>query len=503
MSNKAKRSEGLLNKIGDKLGMTDAGKAFIIGALDPFHDNPVNLQGYPDGNTSPSIVQIIKQSTTITAPPNLPATGSWDCHIVQWPWLDANTLAPCYPDTSSFTPPQGLGSSPQYAVAVGATPVAACAGGGVWILAVPSGTPTSPISYINSEGNKSLQQLVIPNVYNIGKRRCVGAAFEVYNTSAQLYRGGSVCCYRSPIENSEKGSVISVGLTSGTTITSQQFVKPSVFEGPPATPAAALLLPNSRQWDAENGCYVVGAFSSEEIPAMTNFNTYPIITDHTTPTGIAQCVDPTWNSYSIGTVPGPFWSTRGTFETGMDLSGAYFTGLSSQSTLTLNWNVAIERMPGNEDLDLVVLAKPACERDDVAIRFYSHCVTAIPVGVPVRENGFGDWFKDVVSTASDFIAPVLSAIPHPAAQGIGMAIKGTNAVLNPDRVPRALVPSNARPYADGGYAPTPVSTKTPRQLAAGSAVKNKNAMVREKNALIRAKNEEIRARKALKATKKK
>jgi len=42
--------------------------------------------------------------------------------------------------------------------------------------------------------------------------------------------------------------------------------------------------------------------------------------------------------------------------TQFDMTGALFTGLTPQSTLTINWNIVVERFPSNQDLDLVVLA---------------------------------------------------------------------------------------------------------------------------------------------------
>lgn len=495
MSAKVKRAENLLGRIGDRLGMTDAGKAFVTGALDPFHDNPIDLKGYPDGNTSANIVQVIKQSMTVTAPPTLAVGATWDCHIVQWPWLDSQRCSTLTPDVTELSPAQSAGSAPRGLASIQASGSGAIVLGGLTALAVPSGLPTSPSSYLNNLSTTQVTTLSIPNTYNLGKRRCVGAGFEVYNTTATLYKGGTVCCYRSPVEDSESAAVIEIAAITGSTLNGSFYTKPVMFEGPPATAAAALLLPDSRQWDAEEGCYVVGALNSENIPAKVSFQEYPIILDHTTPTG-ASCVGYIPPSVLVPGTTAVGFTSLPCFMTKLDLSGAYFTGLTSQSVLTINWNIQIERMPSNEDLDLVVLAKPAPERDDVAIRFYSHASNSLPVGVRVKENGFGDWFKEVCSTAADYVAPVLSAIPHPGAQGLGMALKGVNSMVNPDRPPRDVVPDNAR-------VATSRPSATPRQAAASSAVKAKNSLIREKNAVTRAKNAEIKARKALKAEKRK
>jgi len=81
--------------------------------------------------------------------------------------------------------------------------------------------------------------------------------------------------------------------------------------------------------------------------------------------------------------------------------------------------------------DLVVLATPSPEYDPKALEAYSIALQDMPVGVPVAENGIGDWFSGVVNKISNVvgnIAPMaskaLAMIPHPKAQlvskGLGL-----------------------------------------------------------------------------------
>jgi len=497
MTSKVKRSENMLSKLGEQLGMTDAGKSWVTASLDPFHDNPIDSKGYPDGSISKNIVQTIKQSMTITSPPGLATTATWDCHVVQWPW--ANKV----PITAFKDGLNGSGTTPHYGAApygaISVDPIQATFCGGLSAYACPTGHSSAVSDMIaglaaNTASNTSL---VLPNPYRVGKRRIIGIGFEVYNVSAQLYRGGSVTCYRQPVESFDDAQTTTFAVASagvGINIVASKIINMS---SPPANPAAALLMPYSRQWDAEQGCYCVGAFNTAE---LANHNSYPltvVINDPYTIDGShtdnnSYCT-PLANYTTTLTGSQVLYGPGVVDLIQIDQTGAYFTGLTPQSSLLINYTIYLERFPTFDDQDLIVLAKPPPERDDIALKFYSHASDQLPVGVPVKENGLGDWFKDVIGTASDFIAPVLSAIPHPAAQGVGMLIKGTNAVVNRDRVPE-LPPSNARSSAPA---------YTPRQEAAKVAVKNKNVLVRAKNAEIRAKNEEIRARKALKATKKK
>jgi len=103
-----------------------------------------------------------------------------------------------------------------------------------------------------------------------------------------------------------------------------------------------------------------------------------------------------------------------------------------------------------------VLAKPSCRADDAAIEMYSEVIRQMPVGVPQKMNGLGEWFSDAVSAASDFISPVLSAIPHPVAQGASMALKGGAGVL------KKVMGSEVSPGQI--YSPQPQLVRAPKQV---------------------------------------
>lgn len=502
MSSKAKRGEQLLNRIGDRLGMTECGKKWLTIAIDPFHDNPVDLKGLPDGSVGNSIVQFVQQTITVTAPTGI-TTGTWDCHIIDWNFTNNIGFDTGYSTNASNVATANAGNYPQSNL-FAATGSGGFPNGGLQILAGPTGDPLYVQHTIGAGGStRYSQQLTLPANYIAGKHRIIAKGFEVHNTTAQLYRGGSVCCYRSPVPNTDAAVIARLVASSGTGGLGDGPCRMLVMENPPSNLAAALLLRGSKQWGAEEGCYVVSAFHDPKVEVygsdavgiyMTNFTALP--GDVPTPVQLVTHPIP----YTATQWSGSYYNIPAISISEFDISGAYFSGLTPQTTLTLNWNVAIERFPTQAEADLEVLADPAPELDDVALKFYSHAVLSLPVGVPVKENGFGDWFKDVVSTASDFVAPVLSAIPHPAAQGLGMAIKGIDAVANREKypVPRGPTPST---YLNSGQ--EPLTTQQAARQVNNSLIKRRNESVKEKNAVIRAKNEEIRARKALKAVKKK
>lgn len=292
----------------------------------------------------------------------------------------------------------------------------------------------------------------------------------------------------------DSAMVYSMMTTASNVVAGTVACKTLIYEGPPDSIAAALRLPQSKQWGAEAGCYVTSCLHTSNIGTENGEPLGLFLTDNTSTPQQALCSNITFiNPPAIGgSTFVPVIQALKISE--FDLCGAFFTGLTPQTVLTINWNVVVERFPSNDDLDLVVLANPSPELDDIAVKFYSHAIKELPTGVPVAMNGFGDWFKDVVSTASDYIAPVLSAIPHPATQALGMGLKVANAGLNPKTAPQGAA-GMMSPY---------------QSVSAASAVKSvvrqetaaRNANIKAKNALVRAKNEEIRARKAAKGKKK-
>jgi len=215
------------------------------------------------------------------------------------------------------------------------------------------------------------------------------------------------------------------------------FGYPSVLNTntPPALLSEALLLDGSKQWKAKEGCYVVSTLNSDELPAGANSvnpimhksvndttTTYPWLVQiphgggNSAYTQLPFTISPT--SYTISLLS----AGNAQFQS-FNHSGAFFSGLSNTTTLTVNAIYYIERFPSQQDSDLVVLARQSCRDDPIARELYSEIIREMPVGVPQRMNGLGEWFGDAVSSAMDFIAPVASAIPLPFAQTLGAGMK--------------------------------------------------------------------------------
>jgi len=417
------RSERILDSLVGKNGLTEPGKRWLAAAADPFHDLALNCTGYPDQCQSDSVVQLVKLTTTISCPSTI-TTGNWDARVHMYPWL-VNV---------AFTRVinGGTSNAPVFAFTGGQNLFTA---GGLCVDCVASGNPIGPGSAVGPASSS----ITLPPQYYNGQCRVIGQAFEVHNTTSQLYKQGAVCVYKQPAPDMFQSTTYPI---VGGSISSNGVGYPSGLLLPTAPYAQtdALLLSGSKQWEAKDGCYVVGSFHSEVIPLQDTIVTVPIVYQANTPEGSGNYYMPTAGQITNGTSQILFWNDI--FWSQQDAHGAYFTGLSAQTTLTINWNILIERFPSAADADLVVLAKPSPRYDPIALELYSHCMQSMPVGVPVNENGLGDWFMKVIGRARDIVMPALrigSAINPKIgmltgamdALGIGGNAKGGGAQSNP------------------------------------------------------------------------
>lgn len=437
---KVSRGEKIMQRLVGENRLTQTGKDWLIAALDPFHDSQLdNLEGWPDVECGASVVRCVKQSFTVAVPPTGVAVGAnWDAHVLVWP-----TMVP----TELVATQNRLGN-----VALGqplplVAPFAAV--GGVQVIGMPSGTALSILRPAGSN-NSLVGATTLDPIYTKGSGRLIGMGVEVHNTTADLYRQGSLCCYRQ-MADARDPATFTVQNSTGTAYT--QIFSAECIRYPPKTLAEAMLISGSRQWTAEEGCYQTMAFSSEHNPAMAISPAALVVLGSTD-----DDLDAVLNTDGLN-VPRPYTPLAGTGYSAVPgtrvhpihQSGVILTGLSYQTTLTVNVNYFYESFPAQSDPTILVLAKPSCKYDPCALEFYSRIIQELPVGVPVCENGLGDWFLDAASKAAKFIGPALAAMPHPIARGAGMALNylgetGGNYVKNY----AGNVPANSWEQQGGG-----------------------------------------------------
>jgi hypothetical protein len=493
MEARVSRAENLLNKFVNSKQLTPSGADWLVSVLDPFHDTQLKeLQGWPDVETGPSVVRCIKQSFQISRPPSVPVGSNWDCHIVMWPWhTPVNTVLSQDRVDNTFT----LNSTGSVR-ALGGIQAFGLAAGGVLSIA---GSDILATSTINGE-------------YTQGSGRLTAIGFEVTNTTAPLHRQGTAYVYKQ-MQAAEEPYDMSFRDLGHPLATPGTFAEGTAtyttIRTPPRDPGEAMLIPGTRQWAAEDGCYMVGSFHSvENRPVAASFTEPVIVGLSGASTIIDDSETPVTNVSSIRV---PNVKYQGALSALVDIpsqpaikidpvhqSGAIFAGLSDTTTLTFNTIHYYESFPGIADQDILVLATPSAEYDATALNVYSHAVGTMPVGVKVGENGLGDWFVGAIKKLSSFLTPVLSAIPHPMAQSAALASRAVNtgmtnylAAQSPAGSGKALTKKKPKP---GGGAPntgrgnskpilnipTPGSARS-KQLAklSNAALKNKGYTKRQ------------------------
>lgn len=382
-----------LERLAKEEFMSEDGKNWLILATDPFHDQRVIPTGFPDIDTTGSVVQTISKTMTVSNRTGV-ATGTWDAHIILWP-MPISTTARAYVDPIVNSP------SFPFTIADPATDVTPLSYGGCTAQVVQSGTPT----VTNSAATQSVFQMDLGG-YASGTYRVVGMGIEVHDTTAELYKQGAVTVYRIPNPTPLNSSCFTDFIDSGTPALPGP-VKASVglklLGTPPTTSLEAKLIPDSKQWEAKKGCYAVGTLSTVDNPQIVLKNEMIGFPDYNG--GILFST----SHVSITANTNTYVSALQNNMLPFNLTGVYFSGLHPSFSLTVNVVWYVEKFPTLNDQQLLVLAKPSPAFDQMALDIYSGTMSRMPVGVPVNMNPLGEWFEDVVNDVAGFAAPALAA----------------------------------------------------------------------------------------------
>lgn len=424
VSRRLARGQRILENLTSHGVINPDSKNYLLAALDPYHDREFPVPtGYPDGCTQRSVVRCINMSTTVAANDSSP---DWNCIISTAPFLDTIALrrTGSLPDTQRHksTVVEWDGTSQGY------------------------DTTALPIKFINvdtyagsqmnqwSEVDRDTAEVVtgfeMEDRFIEGMGRILGVGLEVHNVTPELYRGGTVTVGEIPqtaASDFPLNLLYRTAVEGGTGFTYQSTasqVRP--INGRPASLYEAMQYPGTRQWEAKDGLYMVlPLVTTENEPQASEYIT-PMIYG---PSSLESESGPNVSPVLIcPTEPGErITSTRqigGPMKwTPLATKFAYFTGLSPETKLTINVRVFYESFPTTADRDILPLATPSPDLDPHALALYQHCMTHLPIGVPVGENGLGEWFAQAVSEFSDVVGLGLSAIGVPFASQIASGAK--------------------------------------------------------------------------------
>jgi hypothetical protein len=405
-------------------GLTPSGRSALIQAANPFSDFEFDRAGFWDSNEAASVVQCIKSSTVVTST----GPGNWDCHIATLPLCGHQSY-------SNYTDSGVLAGSGMLITQSGILPQGTL--GPINVLTGASGSNLSLVD-TTSAVVSAADQVSLGSASDIaasfldGTSRVIGMGFEVHNTTAEIYKQGSVAVYKQPqnhfLDRESRQEILAFGglpYLAPASIEVSGSLSNYTLKDIPGTLSDVLKLSGSRQWTAAEGCMVIPTFISEDIqptrreaikPVVVGSETFQVTLN--TPAGPAPYAVYHAGAAAVGGVVanhvggvlnrGSVTNFRNKFMN-YNTSGAFFTGLSKETSLTLNAIYYIERFPTPAESDLVVIAQPSPSPDPVARMLYAEMMRTMPPGVKVADNADGDWFYELVSGAAKFLQPALMA----------------------------------------------------------------------------------------------
>lgn len=470
-------------------------------ALDPFHDQELdNLRGYPDVATEPTVVVKIRQAKTVSAPPGLPEGATWDCHMVLSPidyaprsynyGVRAEPLGDQTDTTNSAAAAGGLvinalgpdGYTNEVGridgLAINSVPSDAADGGNYTYT--PGHMPKAAHSGYQIQ-NISLDNYLDYEDTDYGVYRLVYSGFEVVNTTAQIKKQGAVTVY-------EYGNSFEMGASVPQQHASQYsptgYYNPTNwFRSPPNTIAEAKIMPGSHSWAAQDGCYNTAKFQTENpFQGLTSrpwvvcqneskpgsdsgyFTTIPV-GQPSVPASAGSIASTPFLAKQLNTLatdpmvngaPGPAHFSR------MNTTGAYFTGLSAETTLFVTWRVGIERLPAANKPAFLALSQPSATFDPNALILYNMVANVLPPGCPQGYNDAGKWFSWIANAAKNSIPTV-----YPIVRTAAMVASATGNPLTAQAL--SGIASRMKPIAEAQAArrlQAAVRNKQPKKKAA-------------------------------------
>lgn len=405
-----------LNKLR-KDGLTPAGQKWLETALDPFHDLALECEGFPDFDATSTIVQGVRVSMNLSAPATTADDGTWDCHVASTPYNETwgNLVASRTNGYDYYVTDTPL---LPYSGELGMVTAASKANNNAdEQLTWPDGTTVpesqTSLSAVTYAGLSPVTMTAVGSggsytanrPYTKGRHRVVAAGFEVINTTPPLFKGGLVTVYR---QNSNHEMRTANEFSGPPSTAPRRVASLYLGAGPPSVVADALNLPGSRQWSAAEGVYIPLTLAGQDNDFIQPASREIAMADDMTPGAVASEAPAYIRTLSNAGFGAPPYAPVGKSINKLHQSGAYFTGLSKNTTLTVSLRVFVERAPTRSEPDLVPLARPSPGADPVAWMVYSESLRLMPPGVILAENFLGGWFKQAVSNVHGMIAPAVS-----------------------------------------------------------------------------------------------
>jgi hypothetical protein len=425
------RTERVLDRLTSAAGVLDTSRGTLLSTLDTFHDHEYRPFGWFDAMSAASVCELQKITFQITS---AQGTNNWDANVVMFPDLLNSSV-------TAFLTQNTVGSAP-FAPNFQQNAASATSAGGVVVYQNVAGSSLP----MNTAASTAVSCLTPTVASGSGASRAFAYAIEVVNNTAVLNQQGTCTVWRQPMPGPLSSTT---GLFSNTNTSNVIAIGPGSYllcPAPPSTVAEAMLLQGSRQWHAKEGAYCINTICEDSNPPLNNQCIASMYYEDNPCDHFLVGKGLTTGTIINGTASTNVATVQNSYVTPFNMGGAYFSGLSPSTTLTVNVRVWFEFFPSQLGNVLTALAMPSAPYDERALRLYSEVVKTMPPGVMLCENGFGDWFKDVVGTISGVVGSVAGMIPHPLAQAVATVAKGVNSFVAP-RVMGVAAPSPV--MADG------------------------------------------------------
>lgn len=223
---------------------------------------------------------------------------------------------------------------------------------------------------------------------------------EIWNTTPELYKGGSLVRYRVPTQGRRQSLCVSgTGLGFDPRTPRDEYY---CYPMPPSTVSLATQFPDSIVTAASKGSYQMHTIQDQVSDFYMTGNDRVFYAPSAAP--LRQNGN-SWISASKvnETIDYDPPLVRGDF----DIVGSYFHGLSFETTLTVRYRVIVSMVPNSNDANLVSLAKVSPDYSPRLDEMISHIQGEFPPGVDVTMNPKGEWFQKVLGFGKKVLPKVL------------------------------------------------------------------------------------------------
>lgn len=395
---------------------TVEGHDWLVSCLDPFHDFQQQIRGFPDVNGTISCTQLRTISATLSSPEASPASN-WDALVV-FTGLDgtddgsrsSGAFGNCTNDnTATFANYDHATQNESVSDSVGRlAPVIA--------LSKVSVGGTESTLHLTNDANTKRISLNTRSVQ--GEGRLIGIGMEIVNTTAEIYKQGTLCVAQcNPGFNHPGASVVNYKDINASPYATAA-VGASMLQELPYSVSTVKRIPGSGTWEASKGVYVV--------PRMTTFS-LPLTGEANNTVQYRSSVD---GGKCLHVVPYQYSASIPTFRR-LDRSGfapiaVSLTGLSPQTTFTITLRTIVEYFPNEANSTLLPFAFQSPEYDPLALETYAAIVRKAPYAVPVDMNAAGDYFRMILKAANS-IGGMLSVVPGTT----GLVASGVKMITDP------------------------------------------------------------------------